>query len=135
MPRIGASCFRELNPRTAFATNWNVRVIAAKLATLRSEGIDRTSFGVTDIPDQPTAPGALLPKRAAADIDRRLAEAEFHLYIGLYCRYSNRNNTIPLRCNDARFASPAIPLIDRFGPLIGENTPLFVGVEKSLVSI
>ena len=31
--------FRELNPRTAFAINWNVRVIAAKLATLRGEGI------------------------------------------------------------------------------------------------
>src|SRR5207244_1442001 len=34
-------CFHELNPRTEFAMNWHVRVIAAKLAALRDGGIRR----------------------------------------------------------------------------------------------
>jgi hypothetical protein len=57
--------FPRANPRTAFAMNWNVRVIGAKLAT--------------------PAP------RAAAGADRRLAEAEFRPYIraGFDCQYSN----------------------------------------------
>ena len=39
MRRIGASRFCEPTPRTAFAMNWNGRVIGAKLATLRGEGM------------------------------------------------------------------------------------------------
>ena len=34
-------CFRELNPPTAFAMNWHVELVAAKLAAVRGGGIRR----------------------------------------------------------------------------------------------
>jgi len=34
-------CFRELNPRTGFAMNWHVEVVAAKLAAVRDGSIRR----------------------------------------------------------------------------------------------
>jgi hypothetical protein len=78
--------------------------------------------------------------RAAAGIDRRLAEAEFRPYIRAGRDYQYRNTvignhhySIPMQRRPV--PSPAIPLIDRFGPLIGENTPLFVSVERRLVSV
>jgi hypothetical protein len=76
MRRIGASCFCELSPRTA----WNVRVIAARLATLRGEGIVLHSAWRAlpisgPLPPPYPAPGAV------ACVDRRLAEAEFRPYI------------------------------------------------------
>ena len=101
MRRIGASCFCELSPRTA----WNVRVIAARLATLRGEGIVLHSasraFPISGpLPPPYPAPGTV------AGVDRRLAKPEFRPYIGLDCQYRNtviRNKKVWSPRTDAWF--------------------------------
>ena len=40
-------CFHELNPRTDFATNWHVRIIAAKLAAVHQGQIRRLIINKT----------------------------------------------------------------------------------------
>jgi len=86
MRRIGARCFCELSPRTA----WNVPVIAARLATLRGEGtVLRSAWRAFPI-SGPLPPPYTAPEMVAC-VDRRLAEAEFRPYIraGLDCQYRN----------------------------------------------
>ena len=41
LPSFAVRCFRELNPRTGFAMNWHVEVVAAKLAAVRDGKIRR----------------------------------------------------------------------------------------------
>ena len=43
---FGERCFHELNPRTDFATNWHVRVIAAKLTAVHQGKIRRLIINV-----------------------------------------------------------------------------------------
>ena len=43
---FAARCFRELNPRTPFATSWHLEVIAAKLAAVREGRIRRLIISV-----------------------------------------------------------------------------------------
>ena len=43
---FAAWCFRELNPRTRFATNWHVEVMAGKLAAVREGRIRRLIISV-----------------------------------------------------------------------------------------
>ena len=43
---FAAWCFRELNPRTRFAANWHVEVMAGKLAAVREGRIRRLLISV-----------------------------------------------------------------------------------------
>jgi hypothetical protein len=43
---FAAWCFRELNPRTRFAMNWHVEVMAGKLAAVRDGRIRRLIISV-----------------------------------------------------------------------------------------
>jgi hypothetical protein len=38
---FAARCFRELNPRTPFAGNWHIDLIAGKLTAVREDRIRR----------------------------------------------------------------------------------------------
>jgi hypothetical protein len=46
---FAARCFRELDPRTPFAENWHVELIAAKLAAVRKGQIRRL---IVNLPPQ-----------------------------------------------------------------------------------
>ena len=43
---FAACCFRELNPRTPFVTNWHYELVAAKLAAVRDGRIRRLLISV-----------------------------------------------------------------------------------------
>ena len=43
---FAACCFRELNPRTPFADNWHIDLIAGKLTALREGRIRRVIVSV-----------------------------------------------------------------------------------------
>jgi hypothetical protein len=49
---FAACCFRELNPRTRFATNWHVEVMTGKLAAVREGRIRRLLVSAAAAPSE-----------------------------------------------------------------------------------
>ena len=141
MPRIGASCFHELNPRTAFARTG--RPGHRREAGHPPRRGDRAPFGVTGIPRSGNRSRPLYPAPRGGGLCRSPA---CRAGVSLLCQSRPLIVNIAIRLfttgplwirrNRRLVSSPAIPLIDRLGPVIGENRRLFVRVgNRSVVSI